>query len=106
VIIFVDVGWDETNKKFPYHAHLVDGDGNPVTVQTPTGEQPLEVDGTLEAGRPLGLPAGSPVRITVLLHPVGAGLNLAVGQRYQWRVAINDETREDWSASFTVHGPS
>lgn len=105
LIVFIDVGWDETNRRFPLRAELIDGDGNAVTAQTPVGEQPLQIDGTLEAGRPSGLPPGSSVRLP-FCTAIGPGLNLAVGQRYQWRVSINNETHEDWSASFTILGPT
>jgi hypothetical protein len=99
----IDVGWDETNKKFPFHAELVDGDGHQVMTQTELGEQPLQMDGVLEAGRPPGHPPGSPVRIA---FSVGFGpLNLSAGQRYEWRVSIDGDHDENWSAGFNVVVP-
>jgi len=45
-------------------------------------------------------PGGTPVTIGFIatIPP----LSLEVGQRYQWRVSIADETHGDWLAGITV----
>ncbi|SIJ34532.1 Uncharacterised protein [Mycobacteroides abscessus subsp. abscessus] len=101
LVVLIEVAWDETNKKIPFHAELVDGDGNSVVIDSPVGQQPLQLDGVVEAGRPPGMPPGTAVRIPFCTQ-IGAGLNLVVGQRYEWRFSLNGESHEDWSASFTV----
>jgi len=91
LIVFVEVAWSEIGRSFPIRADLVDGDGNRVA-QT---EQ-----STINARRDPVHPIGAPVTIPFIATV--PPLNLAVGQRYQWRVAIDGEMHEDWLAGFTV----
>jgi Family of unknown function (DUF6941) len=93
LIIFVEVNWSELGKSFPIRAELVDGDG----AQVANTEH-----GVIKARRQPVHPAGTPVTIPFIATiPT---LNLTEGQRYQWRVVIDDEMHEDWLASFTVTG--
>lgn len=93
LIVFVEVAWSETGTEFPIRAELVDGDGNRVA-QT---EQSV-----INARRQPIHPEGTPVTIPFIatIPP----LNLASGQRYQWRVTIDGQMHEDWLAGFTVTG--
>lgn len=100
VVILLDVDWTETNEPIQMRAELVDSDMQPVTTPTPVGEQPIAIEVQLEVGRPPGVPHGSSLRVP-FAQPVGP-LNLTAGQRYVWRVTINDQHREGWSESFTV----
>lgn len=91
LIVFVDVGWSEIGNSFPIRAELVDGDGNRVA-QTE--------ENVINARRHPVHPEGTSVTIPfVATIPM---LNLAVGQRYQWRVTIDGEMHEEWLAGFTV----
>ena len=93
LLIFVEVNWSELGRTFPIRAELVDGDG----VQVANTEH-----GIIKARRQPVHPEGTPVTIPFIATiPT---LNLTEGQRYQWRVLINDEMHEDWLASFTVTG--
>ncbi len=93
LIVFVEVEWSEIGKPFPIRAELVDGDG----VRVAHTEENV-----INARRHPVHPEGTPVTIPFLatIPP----LNLRVGERYQWRVAIDDEMHEDWLAGFTVSG--
>lgn len=101
IIILLEIGWDETNKKVRLHAELVNADGAKVTMPGPLGEQAIQFDAETEAGRAPGIPAGTPVIVPMAIN-LGPGLNLVGGQRYEWRVTINDESSVDWTASFLV----
>ncbi len=91
LIIFVEVDWAELGRSFPIRAELVDSDG----VRIAHTEH-----GVINAKRQSVHPAGTPVTIPFIATiPT---LNLTEGQRYQWRVLIDDEMHEDWLASFTV----
>jgi hypothetical protein len=93
LIIFVEVDWGELGKSFPIRAELVDSDG----VRVAHTEH-----GVINARRQSVHPEGTPVTIPFIAKiPT---LNLVEGQRYQWRVLIDDEMHEDWLAGFTVTG--
>jgi hypothetical protein len=93
LIIFVEVDWAELGQEFPIGAELVDSDG----AQVANTEH-----GVINARHQPVHPEGTPVTIPFIatIPP----LTLTVGQRYQWRVSINNEMHEDWLASFTVTG--
>jgi len=102
LVLIIEVGWDETNKKIQMLTELVDADGHPVTSPGgPLGEQPVQLSGELETGRPVGMPAGTPI-MTTLAPIIGPGLPLTPGERYQWRVSLNGKTKPEWCASFLV----
>lgn len=103
VVLLVKVPWDQANKKHKFEVELTDADGHPITSTGPVGEQPVRVAGDFEAGRPPGLPAGSPLDLALTFN-TGGGLPLPPG-RYTWILKINDTTEEGWSASFLVKAP-
>ena len=91
LIVFVEVDWSEIGKTFPIRAELVDSDGARVAHTE---------DGVIKARHQPVHPKGTPVTIPFIATI--PSLNLKVGQRYQWRVSINNEMHEDWLAGFTV----
>lgn len=95
LIIFVEVDWSELGRAFPIHAELVDSDGARVA-HTEHGV----IKARHRDVHPKGTPATIPFIATI------PTLNLVAGQRYQWRVLIDDEMHEDWLASFTVRDDS
>lgn len=82
------------------HVDLVDGDGRPVLVSTPTGERPVEIDGGIEVGRPAGLKPGTPQTVPVAMN-IGP-LPLAAGRDYVWRCSVNGATEDAWRLPFSV----
>lgn len=101
LVVLIEVDWTESNRKFPFRAELLTADGHPVTTQTPLGEQPVTLEGDFEAGRPPGIPAGTPLAIPFAVN-LGPGFPLVHGQRYEWRVHLDGRTEESWAASFLV----
>jgi hypothetical protein len=69
----------------------VDGDGTVVTITGPAGPQSIEFPGSLEVGRPPGLPHGSEIDATFVVN-IGP-LPLVPGQRYEWQLEIDSEVR-------------
>ena len=80
-----------SGKWFPIRAELVDSDG----VRVAHTEH-----GVIKARHKPVHPAGTPV--TIPFTATIPSLKLTAGQRYQWRVSIDDEMHEDWLAGFTV----
>lgn len=84
----LDVEWDETNSPHAAEFTIVEEDGAPLMVPTPTGEQPFKIVTNFEVGRPPGGPRGRsfsvPVAIPVLPIP------WTPGRRYVLVMRIDD----------------
>lgn len=100
IVLLLKVPWDQANRRHKFEVELVDADGHAVTTTGPIGEQPVKVEGDFEAGRPAGLPPGTPLDLASTFN-IGPGLTVPPG-RYTWNLKINGETREGWSTSFLV----
>lgn len=100
IALKIEVPWDRANQRHDLQIALLDSDGHPVQVPTPSGDQPLELKSQFEVGRPAGLLQGTPLDVTlaVTLGP----LPLRPGQRYVWRCSINGDTDEDWQVAFST----
>jgi hypothetical protein len=96
VAALFQIPWDQTNAKHSFRLELLDADGQ--GVPTPGGET-VRAEGEFEVGRPAGLRAGTPVDAPLVV-PFGP-LTLDDG-RYELRLTIDDETKEDWFLAFTV----
>jgi hypothetical protein len=102
IAIKFEVPWDLTNRPHKWHLALVEEDGAPVRLKlSEDAEATVEVDGAFEVGRPTGLKPGTPMDM-----PVAINLQLPVAlepdRRYQWRLTVNDDTREEWQIGFTT----
>jgi hypothetical protein len=96
VAALFQIPWDQTNQKHQFRLELLDADGQ--GVPTPDGDT-IRAEGEFEAGRPAGLRAGTPVDAPLVV-PFGP-LVLEDG-RYEVRLTIDGETKEDWFVAFTV----
>jgi hypothetical protein len=96
VAALFQVPWDQTNTKHTFRLELLDADGR--GVPTPDGET-IRAEGEFEVGRPAGLRPGTPVDAPLVV-PFGP-LELDEG-RYEIRLTIDDETKEDWFVAFSV----
>ena len=71
-------------------------DGHAVSVR----DKPISLNGQFEAGRPAGVAPGSELWVPLGIN-FGA-LPLPRGKRFAWRLFINEETTDSWTASFSV----
>ena len=76
----IHVEWDEANTKHSAEFTIDDEDGVPLTVPTPTGDQPFKIASEFEVGRPPGSPRGRSFNVPVAL-PI-LPIPWAVGRRY------------------------
>lgn len=98
--LLVEVPWDRLNEKHQLRLELVDADGNPVIAAGPEGELPVIVEGEFEGGRAPGHTPGTPLTMPAAFN--FHGVPLQPEQRYRWQLAINGESREDWSLAFST----
>ncbi|MDW3178391.1 MAG: hypothetical protein R8J94_13450 [Acidimicrobiia bacterium] len=96
VAVRIAVPWDQANVKHQWRLDLTNEDGHAVTVR----DKPISLNGQFEAGRPAGIAPGSELWVPLGIN-FGA-LPLPRGQRFVWRLFINDETSDSWTASFSV----
>jgi hypothetical protein len=66
----------------------------------PDGEQPLRMEGEFETGRPPGLVEGADLDFTFVAS-IGP-MELPSGQRFEWRLWIDDLSEGDWSRAFST----
>lgn len=100
IAVKLDVPWDRTNQRLQLRLRLVGQDGEPVVVPGPEGPQPVVIAAEAEVGRPPGLAHGADIDFP-LAFQIGP-LPLQPGQRYQWVLDIDGETREDWRLTFST----
>lgn len=89
VVALIQVPWDRTNQTIPFALRLLTDDGEPVVADSPTGPQPLALEGELEAGRPPGATPG-----TYQVFPFvnqSPPLPLVPG-RYEWRLTAGEDS--------------
>lgn len=100
VALKIDVPWNEANRRHSWKLSLVDGDGQAVQVPGPEGPQEVFAGGEFEVGRPPGLAEGSDIDLPLAVNM--GPLPLPAGNRYAWRLWIDDDTHADWVRPFTV----
>ena len=100
IAVKIEVPWDQANVRHTLRLELVDADGAAVLVPTPEGEKAVTIEAQFETGRPAGIKPGTPLDVMFAVnmppHP------LPPGGRYEWRLSIDDETREDWRLAFST----
>lgn len=99
--LLIQVPWDQSNTLHSFSVELLDADGSPVSFDDEDGEsdQVVAFGGEFEVGRPPGLKPGTPLDFPVAVN--STPLPLSPG-RYEWRLTIDNETRDDWRMPFTV----
>jgi hypothetical protein len=101
IALFIEVPWDRANTKHKFKLELLDSDGEPVTVETPEGEQPIVGEGEFEVGRMPGIKPGTPL-------PFPFALNFAPpppippGGQYVWQLSIDGKSDDDWRLTFST----
>lgn len=97
--ILIKVPWDQANRRHQLHLELVDSDGKPVEIAGPLGDQPVAIQNEFEVGRPPGMTPGTSIDLALAIN-LGP-LPLTNG-RYEWRLAVGEESHEDWRLPFQV----
>ncbi len=100
IAIRIQVPWDRANISHQWQLDLLDEDGHPVIANN---GKPVMVAGRFEAGRPAGLRAGTPLSVPLAIN--FATLPVTAGSGYTWRLSIDDQTRTNWRAGFSVRPP-
>ena len=103
VAIKLEVDWHELSREHHWELFLEDADGGPVMIDTPEGEQPVEMRGDFAVGQPQGVPEGSPVDVPMAVN-LGP-LQLAPASRYTWRFVVDGESLPGASVSFATRPP-
>ena len=101
--LLIQVPWDQANTMHTFSVLLVDSDGAEVVLEADEEDEPqtFAFGGQFEVGRPPGLKPGTPLDFPVAVN--WTPLPLEPG-RYEWRLTIDGESREDWTLPFTVRG--
>lgn len=101
VAVFLEVPWDKCNREIEISLELITDDGQVVTVPTPGGEQRLKITQKAVVTVPPGAPNGSSGQMNLLAKFQG-GLPLAPGSWYAWRVSVDGQVDDSWTARFFV----
>ena len=101
--LLIQVPWDQANTMHSFSIELLDADGAAVSFDDDddSDEESAQVvafGGEFEVGRPPGLKPGTPLDFPVA---VNSTLPLSPG-RYEWRLTIDSQSRDDWRVPFTV----
>lgn len=87
VVVMLKIPWDRTNQRITLRLQLMDSDGRIVRLDGPEGQQAIEMEHEIEAGRPAGLAPGSMIDASFALNvqpmPLPPG-------RYEWRLHYDD----------------
>lgn len=97
VAALIQVPWTETNRKHKFSLRVVDGDGKPLMVPTPFGEQGFEMSGEFEVGRPAGIKPGTPIDVPLAVN-LGP-LPFRPDTQYRWRLAIDRDDADKTSGA-------
>lgn len=100
IALKIEVPWNESNTAHQLQLTLCDEDAHPVMVPTPTGEQPFQIQGNFEVGRPAGLRPGTPIDLALAFNV--APIPLRPDSRYVWHCSINNVTEDAWQVSFST----
>jgi hypothetical protein len=97
IVAIVGVPWHQSNVRHDVRLQLEDADGR---VVTPNGGAPVAMEQTFEVGRPPGVPEGTDLHVPIVLT-LAPGLPIPPGG-YMWRLFVDGETQEHWTAAFHV----
>jgi hypothetical protein len=98
VIIKIDIPWNDANTRHHFRLALRDADGEPFVLSNADTESPVMIEGHFETGRPPGTPPGTDLDFCFVANV--PALPLPAGERFEWRLWIDDQTEEDWNRSF------
>lgn len=99
IAVLFEVPWHLTNEKHRFRFDLIDQDGTPAGPVDAEG--PLVIEGEFEVGRPPGVQRGSDMPMPFVVSPPGP-IQFPPGARLEFRLTIDDQTREDWRLAFST----
>jgi hypothetical protein len=100
VALLFSIPWERTNRKTTFSLRLVDADGHPVIQPGPLGEQPIQVGGQFEVGRPAGVPPGTEINVPIAINT--GLLQLPPGKQFTWVLEVDGHAEADWRLSFAT----
>jgi hypothetical protein len=97
IALYLQVPWDRANERHQLSLQLLDSDGEPVLNDA---DDPIQIEGEFETGRPPGLKRGSPLdfALAVGIPP----LTLRPDSRFEWRLSIDGHSENDWRLPFST----
>jgi hypothetical protein len=96
----IKVPWTDNNRTMNFKIELLDADGHPFEVPTPDGEAPLFIVGELRVSAgPLVKPGSQLVGVAAVVLPP---LALPPEQIFEWKLWVDDATRDDWRVTFVT----
>jgi hypothetical protein len=100
IVLDIKVPWHGINTDHAFRLDLIDADGQPVAVDTPEGARPLVIEGTFQVTPAPGIKPGTPIdaHAAINLPPQ----EIPPGGRYEWRLTVDGQTREDWHLAFST----
>ena len=103
IALKLEVPWHAALDAHTVELELVDADGQPVRARSPEGETPVRVEARLDpqqAEMPEGAKPGVPIDIALAFN--FPPLPLPPASRFEWRLTIDGESREDWFLAFST----
>lgn len=101
IIADIKVPWHGIGTAHKLRLELLDGDGQPVEVDTPDGLQPLVVELEFQVAPVPGIKAGTELTFPFAVN-LGPQPAISPGCVFEWRLSIDGETREDWHVTFST----
>lgn len=101
--VFIEGTWAELNRPHQMLVELVDDEGQPAHLLTPTNPQPVRVEQEITIPSVPNAPNGTPGLTTALFELSQGTIRIgAARRRYIWRVTVRDVTEE---VGFWVNAP-
>jgi len=100
IALMLEVPWNQADVEHTFRMELIDLDGAPVVPVG--GEDPVVIEGQFEVGRPVDTEVRTPTALPFMAALNSAPLPLPPGGTYEWRLAIDGDTREEWRLPFST----
>jgi Family of unknown function (DUF6941) len=103
IALKLDVPWHAALDPHVVRLELLDADGRPVLAPASDGEAPVRVEARLDPQQqemPEPIKAGTPIDVALAFN--FPPLPLPAGSRFEWRLTIDGESREDWFLAFST----
>jgi hypothetical protein len=104
IAALVEVTWEETNRRHQLQFVIVDADGQPVQVPTPTGDQPFQIQADFDVGRPPGVAPGRSFIVPVAINV--PPLPLQPGRDYIVRALVDGQLYDETAFTFRPRPPA